>query len=233
MSAALESAVVVLLAAGSGTRFGSDTPKQLQRLGDKSLVQLATESYRPAGLLVVVHHPGHGAEIRRAVEAAGPSGTVAMVAGGSSRRKSIERALHEIDRRGRADDDLVVLQNAASPHTPEELVRRCLEAAESSGAAQAYVPCHHTVVMLTGRTIDSVLPRDELGYTADPTVYRLDVLRRAMAGAAADTGEMTLDLVRGQGVEVTAVMSPTSNVKVTVPSDLDAASGAQARPSTP
>ncbi len=232
MNAALESAVVVLLAAGTGTRFGSDTPKQLQRLDDKPLVQLAAESYRAAGLLVVVHHPDYAAEIEQAVGAACPSGVVTMVPGGSSRRESIKQALDEIERRERADDDLVVLQNAASPHTPGDLVRRCLDAAASSGAAQAYIPCHHTVIRLTDRTIDAVLPRDELGYTADPTVYRLDILRHAMATGAGEAGDMTLDLVRNQGVEVTAVRSPTNNMKVTVPSDLDAVRSSPTRPAT-
>ena len=64
--------------------------------------------------------------------------------------------MDELDSRQWGDGALVVLHNAASPNTPTELVRRCLAAAADTGAAQAYIPCQHTVVRLVDDTVDSV-----------------------------------------------------------------------------
>jgi 2-C-methyl-D-erythritol 4-phosphate cytidylyltransferase len=114
----------------------------------------------------------------------------------------------------------VVLHNAASPNTPRDLVLRCLEAAGRTGAAQAYVPAHHTVVRLVDGTVDRVVSTDPLGYTADPTVYRIGLLRNVLSESSQAAGEMTLDLVRRQGAPVAAVESPPGNIKVTVPTDL-------------
>lgn len=216
----LGSAAVLILASGSGTRLGEVTPKQLHVLAGKTLVQRSVETYRGAGLIVVAHHPDHEAAIREATNAASPERPVVLVRGGKTRRASICNALEELDSRQWSDDALVVLHNAASPNTPTELVRRCLAAAGATGAAQAYIPCHHTVVRLVDDTVESVVSLDRLGHTADPTVYRLGLLRRVLAESSHASGEMTLDLMRQHNVVVTAISSPADNVKVTVPLDL-------------
>ena len=220
MTDLLASAAVLVLASGSGTRLGEVTPKQLHVLAGKTLVQRAVETYREAGLIVVAHHPDHEAAIRAAVEAALPERAVVMVPGGATRLASIRNALAALDARQWSDDALVVLHNAASPNTPTELVRRCLAAARISGAAQAYVPCDHTMVRLVDDSVESVLSSERLGHTADPTVYRLGLLRQVLAESSHASGEMTLDLMRQQNVVVTAIQSPPDNIKVTVPLDL-------------
>ncbi|HEX6759488.1 MAG TPA: hypothetical protein VF086_13935, partial [Propionibacteriaceae bacterium] len=63
---------------------------------------------------------------------------------------------------------------------------------------------------------------DSLGYSVDPTVYRLGCLRK-IVDAQSDAGvegEMTLDTARGLGIRVRLVPSPQSNVKLTTFNDL-------------
>jgi len=80
----------------------------------------------------------------------------------------------------------------------------------------------HTIFRHDGSQLLDVLPRASLGYTADPTVYRLGCLRRIVDAqtAASEAGEMTLDTARALGIEIRLVASPRSNVKLTTYNDL-------------
>jgi 2-C-methyl-D-erythritol 4-phosphate cytidylyltransferase len=115
-----------------------------------------------------------------------------------------------------------VLQNAASPNTSPDLLHACLAGLSTHDVVQAYVPAVHTIFSHDGRELTEVLPRSGLGYSADPTVYRLGCLRRIVAAQAADiaAGEMTLDTARALGIPVLLVPSPSSNIKLTTAADL-------------
>lgn len=212
--------VAVILAAGVGARVGDELPKQFLDLQGVPVLALTVASLAWCRQLVVVHHPQHLDRTRRVVEKVCPPGAVTLVPGGSTRRTSIAAALAAVA--DLPDAVPLVLQNAASPNTPKRLVEECLEALASYDVAQAYVPAVHTVFQHQGGELTQVLERSSLGYSADPTVYRLGTLRRIAAAQTSDTatGEMTLDTARALGIPVRLVASPESNIKLTTRNDL-------------
>jgi 2-C-methyl-D-erythritol 4-phosphate cytidylyltransferase len=212
--------VAVVLAAGVGARVGGDEPKQFLDLNGVPVLERTVRSLVWCERIVVVHHPEHEDRTRALVEHAGLGPRVTLVAGGATRRSSIAAALAALTE---TDDDVpLVLQNAASPRTPRELVQACLAGLSTHDVVQAYVPAVHTIFSHDGRELTEVLPRNGLGYSADPTVYRLGCLRRIVeaqsAGSAA--GEMTLDTARALGIPVLLVPSPASNIKLTTAADV-------------
>lgn len=212
--------VAVVLAAGVGARVGGDEPKQFLDLNGIPVLERTVRSLVWCERIVVVHHREHEDRTRALVERAGLGSRVTLVAGGATRRSSIAAALGALTE---ADDDVpLVLQNAASPHTPRELVQACLAGLSTHDVVQAYVPAVHTIFSHDGRELTEVLPRTGLGYSADPTVYRLGCLRRIVAAQSAGSaaGEMTLDTARALGIPVLLVPSPESNIKLTITADL-------------
>ena len=62
--------VAVVLAAGSGQRFGGELPKQLQRLAGRTLIEHSVGAFQDApGITVLEEHPHGGAEVRGALGA--------------------------------------------------------------------------------------------------------------------------------------------------------------------
>lgn len=215
-----EPAVAVVLAAGVGSRVGDALPKQFLDLNGTPVLTRTVAALAACRRVVVVHHPQHAERTRALVEPVCPSDRLRVVPGGATRRLSVSAALAALD--DLPDDVPLVLQNAASPNTPRSLVEQCVAALRDHDVVQAYVPAQHTVFTHAAGELDEVLPRSRLGYSTDPTVYRLGVLRRITAAQAAEVsrGEMTLDTARALGIAVGLVASPDTNLKLTTPQDL-------------
>lgn len=215
--------IAVILASGSGTRFGGHSvPKQLTELMGKPLFVHALETYRKIQEIdrsYLVVNPVFAEQFAKILHEFGWQNEVTTLEGGRTRQVSISNALQAIPE----EDGLVVLQNSVSPLTSEELIRECLEAAHDVEAVQAYCPAYHTIFELAGDRLGSVLQRSGLGYTCDPTVYRVSLLRRVFSHLERSgglQGEDTLSVVRALGVPVTLVRSDYENTKVTTRFDL-------------
>ena len=222
----------VILSAGRGVRFDRERPKQLVEICGKPLFMHALDLYRElpgVDRVVLVVNPDTVTAVAR-ILGERSCDDVSVVTGGATRQQSIGNALRWLAENGLVDDDLVVLHNGASPNTPPELVRRCLAAAGGADVVQAYAPALFTTFEIDGANMGAVLPRENLGYSCDPTVYRARALRRALEWQAARGlgGDSTIDAVRAQGVRVALVRSPYTNIKVTTPWELEAVRGTMA-----
>lgn len=215
-----EPTIAAILASGAGTRVGADLPKQFLDLNGMTVLARTVTALAWCDRVVVVHHPDFRAHTEELLDQAGLASRVTLVPGGATRRQSVAAALGALADAG--DESALVLQNAASPNTPRELVEACLAGLQTHDVVQAFVPATHTIFSRDGRELGAVLPRSELGYSADPTVYRLSCLRRIAAAQAEslDQGDMTLDTARALGIPILLVPSPETNLKVTTGSDL-------------
>jgi bifunctional UDP-N-acetylglucosamine pyrophosphorylase / glucosamine-1-phosphate N-acetyltransferase len=101
------SAAAVVLAAGQGTRFKSDTAKVLHRLTGRTMLRWVLEALRPMALDRVVVVVGHqGDVVRREAEAAGLRGLVTVV---QSEQRGTGHAVRHALQGGMLDDCDTVL----------------------------------------------------------------------------------------------------------------------------
>lgn len=205
----------VVVAAGSGTRFGR--AKQFARLGGRPVVAWATEAVRSVADGVVLVLPPDR------VEAAADLGADAVVAGGPSRSASVRLGLSAVPE----EAVVVVVHDAARPLATADLFRAVLAGLEpgSDGVAAdgaiCAVPVADTLKRLEddGATVAGTVARDGLVAVQTPQAFRADVLRRAHRAG----GEATDDaaLVEAIGGTVRVVAGDPCNLKLTTPSDLD------------
>jgi 2-C-methyl-D-erythritol 4-phosphate cytidylyltransferase len=215
-----EDAVAVVLAAGVGSRVGENTPKQFLDLNGAPVLIRTVRGLTWCAQVLIVHHPHYLEQTRQLLRDQRFNGSMRLVSGGSTRRESISAALAAMS--DLANNVPLILQNAASPNTPRHLVTECLDALRAYDIAQAYVPAAHTIFSHRNGELSQVLARDTLGYSVDPTVYRLGCLRRVVDAQlrSGANGEMTLDTARSLGLRIGLVSSPESNVKITTQADL-------------
>jgi len=207
--------IALILAAGSGERFGAGAPKAFVELAGRPLVQWSVDALsqvREIEQIVVAMPPG----------VAAPAG-VSAVEGGLVRSESVRLALAAAG--GGRGQDLVLVHDAARPLLTTELAEatiRALEADESIDAAIAAVPMTDTVKRVRDGVVSETLERSELWAVQTPQVFRRAALERALDVPDEVLAQATDDawLIERAGGRVGVVKASSENLKVTTPLDL-------------
>jgi 2-C-methyl-D-erythritol 4-phosphate cytidylyltransferase len=200
----------IVVAGGSGSRFGDPVPKQFLDLAGRPLLDwaLAAASAACDGVIAVVP-AAH-------VDAVG-SGRVIAVAGGATRSASVRAGLAAVP----ADAEVVVVHDAARPLAQAELFERVVAAVRAGvdGAVPGVtVPDTIKRVDPTGGRVVETLDRPTLRAIQTPQAFSAAVLRAAHEGGADATDDAAL--VEAGGGTVVVVEGDVANLKITGPDDL-------------
>jgi 2-C-methyl-D-erythritol 4-phosphate cytidylyltransferase/2-C-methyl-D-erythritol 2,4-cyclodiphosphate synthase len=211
---------LIVVAAGSSTRFGTD--KLGAQVGGRSVLERAVAAVRQpfpdAPLVLVVR----GDQVEQA-RARWAGLAVRVAAGGERRQDSVRNGFEALDA---ADDTVVVIHDGARPFVPPDDVVRVVAAAAEGGAALLVAPVVDTVKRLRpDGTVETTVPRDKLARALTPQAFRASVLRTAWEAAGDTFWTDEAALVERQGGAVVAVHGDTRNVKVTHPDDLTVVAG--------
>jgi 2-C-methyl-D-erythritol 4-phosphate cytidylyltransferase len=236
--------VAVVLAGGSGSRFGGSLPKQLRLLAGKTLVEHCVAAFEQAPAIdevLVVMAADKAAEAAAQLRPYGK--LIGIVPGGSARSDSTRRAIAAITAArgatastppeaaapGTAGTDCNVLfHDAARPLVDQRIIADCVTALGRWQAIGVVVPSSDTIVEVHDGILGQVLPRESLARCQTPQGFRLSVIERAHQLAAADpqfTSRSATDdcgVVRRYLPEIPigAVQGSERNIKVTYPGDL-------------
>lgn len=211
-----ERILVIIPAAGSGTRFGGDVPKQFLPLGGKPLVQRVVERFLFDA--VVTHVVVPVADMLLSAVKTSPGDRVQFVAGGATRLQSVSRGLEAAG----AEIDLVAVHDAVRPFFSLDTFHATLDAARTHGAAFPGIPLRDTVHRIADEAIASTLDRSVLVAAQTPQCFRFDVLREILERAAREDADATDEagLAAKYGHRVQLVPGDSMNLKITRPEDL-------------
>lgn len=220
--------VAVVLAAGSGSRFGSASPKQLRVLAGRNLIEHCAQAFdRAPGVDQVLVVTAAGLQERVRQELAGVAKVAEVIQGGASRTDSARRALAWLADTAPADAK-VLFHDAARPLIDQRIIADCVAALDRWQAISVVVPSSDTIVEVADGTIQRVLPRHALARCQTPQGFRLSVISRAYERADADPGFAATPATDDCGVvlrylpDVTigAVSGSERNLKITYADDL-------------
>jgi len=212
----------LVLAAGRGERLGAGVPKALLSLAGRPLLAHAIEAIAACAAIETIipvvpeAERARCAALVRALDA-GPR-VREPVAGGDERQDSMVAGLAALP----PGVELVAVHDAARPLVGAAEVERVVAAARRHGAALLAVPLRDTLKRVVGGCVVETLPRAACWAAQTPQVFRVELLREAIAKAAADGFQGTDDaqLVERLGVPVHVVEGDPRNLKVTWPADL-------------
>lgn len=212
----------LLTAAGTGARFGSPTPKQYLPLLGRPVLRHAAEALLEGGEVALIQPVcAAGEEARVAALLAGLP-ALPPVAGGATRQASVRAGLEALARRDPVPD-IVLVHDAARPVVPAGTVARLLAALATAPGAIPAQPVADTLKRAgDAGMIAETVPRAGLHRAQTPQGFRFATLlaahRAAPAGLEATDDAQLLELA---GQPVALVAGAESNVKITVPEDLD------------
>jgi 2-C-methyl-D-erythritol 4-phosphate cytidylyltransferase len=207
--------LLILPAAGSGTRLAHRGPKALVPILGHSILSWTLEAFSATNFdrTVVVVPPDRLSEFERPVR-----GRAALVEGGATRSASVRRGFQAL---GASPADIVCIHDAARPLITAAEIDAVLAAARAGGAATAATPIVDTVKRVEGERIVGTIDREGLYAAGTPQAFRAELLARAL-----ETGREATDeagLLEALGVVVTAVPVSRWNLKITTPEDLELA----------
>ena len=210
----------IVLAAGSGTRFGHDINKVWLPLSGRHIISRsltnAAANFTDARIIVVINPDDEDFARKALADDAMPS-SIEIVYGGASRHDSEFNALQHLKPAIAAGEiDIVLIHDGARPLATPELFTAIAENAAQHGGA---IP----TIALDAREMDTV--REEtVARVQTPQGFRAKPLLEAYENAAADgfTGTDTAACMEKYfpEVKIFAVPGDVLNFKVTYPQDL-------------
>lgn len=197
----------IIVAAGSGSRFGGTVPKQFLELAGRRIVDWSVRVAASVseGVVVVLPSSGDYPELAHCDTA-----EIRTVPGGSSRSASVRAGLSSVP-----DDAAVVLvHDAARPLASRDLFERVIAAVvEGADGVIPVVPVVDTLRHVDGDPVD----RSQLVAVQTPQGFRREALERAHSADEVATDDA--NLVTAAGGQVVTVAGDRWNLKVTDPTD--------------
>jgi 2-C-methyl-D-erythritol 4-phosphate cytidylyltransferase len=189
-------------AAGSGERLGMGA-KALLELHGKSLLERSIEAFVGIADEIIVALPE--AHLNLPLEHA------RAVAGGTTRQESVLNLLEA------AQNDVVLIHDAARPFLPRAVIERVLVGVSEYGAATATLPVADTLVLERAGRWGSLTDRSQMRAVQTPQGFRRTLLLEAHSRAQAEQISATDDagLVARLGLPVALTLGDERLFKVT------------------
>lgn len=212
----------LIVAGGSGERFGRQGGKQLAPLAGRPMLFWALAAFQAATCVdtVIVTFAREGMEgLADELARWGLPKVALAVSGAETRQGSVRAGLRAVP----AEATVVVVHDGARPLVTPADIDACVSALDSADGAVLGRPAVDTIKRVRqDGTIAQTLERSELWQAETPQAFRAETLRRAHEEALHSGLEATDDamLVEASGGTVRMVRATGPNLKVTLPSDL-------------
>jgi len=200
----LSDLTLILLAAGSSSRFAQDVKKQWLRIGHQPLWQFVAERLKKSNFFSQIIIVGAPHEIAFMKQYA----SYEFVAGGSSRQESLQNALPYVK-----NNYLLVNDIARACITPT-LLERIISKRDTADVVVPYLRVTDTIVY-DNETID----RDKVKRVQTPQLSRTSVLKKALSTKEIFTDESSA--IVANGGSRTFVLGEDDAHKITYPQDLN------------
>jgi 2-C-methyl-D-erythritol 4-phosphate cytidylyltransferase len=219
--------VAVVLAGGSGERFGTSLPKQLLPLAGRPVIEHSVAAFEQApgvDAILVVMAASCAGQATDMLAGNGYRKLTKIIPGGRTRVESTWRAIEEL---GSAECD-VLFHDAARPLVDQQVIAGCVAALAGHRAVGVAVPSSDTIAVVSGGVVAGMPRRDSLVRCQTPQGFRLSVIRKAHQLAAADprfgdlpaTDDCGIVLRYLPDVKVHITAGSERNIKITYPRDL-------------
>lgn len=213
--------VAIIVAGGSGTRFGAQLPKQFLELAGKPILMHSIEVFGKNGdgsFDVIVTLPqGQMALWQQLCEKYAFDVPHRVVAGGETRWHSVKNALDSIV--DIAGVGVIAVHDGVRPLATAELIGRTIEAARRDGAAIPVVMLNDSVRQVAGDA-SHALDRSTLRAVQTPQAFDARLLMDAYSLPYQPTFTDDASVVEQFGHPVTLVEGDPNNLKITRPMDL-------------
>ena len=208
---------VVIVAGGSGSRMGSEIPKQFMDINGKPLILWTIEKFRlyDRSMKIVVVLPENHLIIWQSIVEAHPDFTrVTVATGGATRYHSVIRGLAHI-----MGNEIVGIHDAVRPLVSVETICRCYEMAAKKDSAVPVLDMEDSLRILSGAG-NEILDRNNVKRIQTPQVFKAEKLITAYEQGLESNFTDDASVYESYFGTVQLVEGNRDNIKITYPEDL-------------
>ncbi|HTG64041.1 MAG TPA: bifunctional 2-C-methyl-D-erythritol 4-phosphate cytidylyltransferase/2-C-methyl-D-erythritol 2,4-cyclodiphosphate synthase [Sphingomicrobium sp.] len=206
----------LIVAAGSGSRMGGDTPKQYRPIAGKAVLAHAVDalaSHPRIDAVRVVIGPGQEEMAREALDGRDVGD---LIGGGGERSDSVRAGLDAIP------DGIVLVHDAARPFCPHDVIDRLLDALENGDGAVPVLGLSDTLARGIGQ-LDEMVERKDMVRVQTPQAFHVEDLRYALTESGLRKATDESSLLVAAGLKVVTVEGDPMLDKLTSPADWERA----------
>lgn len=211
--------IAIIVAAGSGTRFGGEKPKQFLEICGKPVLIHTLERFEGCAAIdeiVLVLAADEIGNFQKKLRKFNLKKIGKIIAGGNTRAESVRNALNSLDN----NVEIVAVHDGARPLVLSEEVAQTVEKARETGANCLVGKITDTIKRIENDKIVGTIDRENLRRAQTPQTFRFEILQKAFADEnfeASATDECFL--VEKAGFEIFLTEGSAKNIKITTPED--------------
>lgn len=219
VKSAIPKTAAIIVAAGNGSRFGGDIPKQFRVVRGKPILRWSVETFaqdeRFSNIIIV--HGGDQAD--QAQSALSDIARLSFVEGGTTRRLSVQNGLRHLAALP-SPPERVFIHDAARPFLPTQVIDALFEALNDTPGAVPALPVADTMVKGDTDHVGEVVPRDGLYRVQTPQAFHFASIWQAHNGWADIDATDDAQMLRAGGGKVAIVAGSRALEKITFAEDL-------------
>lgn len=167
---------VILLSAGSSTRFGGDIKKQFYLINNKPLLYyslLAFDESKRVDEIIVVTAKEDIERVQEIVKQYGFNKVKCVISGGDTRQESVHLGLAHVE------SDFVLVHDAARPLVSEEIISNLLDALKDADGSTPVLKVVDTIIKVENKELSSYEDRNQLFRVQTPQAFKTKLLKKA------------------------------------------------------
>lgn len=211
---------IIIVAGGSGTRMGSDIPKQFLEVDNKPILMHTIERFREysAMLNIIVVLPREQQDYWKELCNEHDFNIMhTIVSGGATRFQSVKNALKLIP-----DDEqgLVGIHDGVRPFVSLDLIERCYKMGYTDSTAVPILPITDSLRYLGEGGETHNVNRNDYYSVQTPQVFNVKLIKTAYKQRYRKSFTDDASVVENTGCCVNLVEGDVENIKITTPLDL-------------
>ena len=222
--------IAFILAGGTGSRVGGDTPKQFLSLPDgRTVLEHSVDAFETSHYIdeiVIVMHPDWIEEAEQMIRRNAWKKVLRVISGGSERWESSWNAISLHLKDDKKDPDTFYwFHDAARPFVSQEIIGRVAEGLKTHLAVTVAVPVTDTLYQVKNNKVAAIKNRKEFMRAQTPQAFHYLVIgpaymRAIQQGKIEATDDVGILMKYNPEVEVYIVEGDEANKKITYKEDL-------------
>ena len=211
----------IIVAAGKGTRMGTELPKQYMTLAGKTILETTLYKFEKSNeideIILVVNK--EDLEYVKSEIAAPYEKVACVISGGTSRTESVFEGIKAV----RNDCGILLIHDGVRPFVSYNLISTCVENADVYKACIPAVDVVDTIKEVSkDGFVQKTLDRTKLKFVQTPQAFDFDTIRECYYNAVTEDITFTDDasIVEYYGYNVKIIEGLPRNIKITTPLDL-------------
>lgn len=211
----------IILASGTGNRYGSELPKQFVKIAGKTILEHTVEIFEKSeniDEIIIVITPEYRFLAEDIILKNNYKKVRKLLNGGETRKDSSFIGISSIE----DNEANVIIHDCARPFLTQKIIDDCVKALKKYDAIDVAVPSTDTIIEVKDDIIINVPNRSSLKRGQTPQCFKLSLIKKAHEISKGDSN-FTDDcglILKYNLSKVAVVEGDIENIKITYPSDI-------------